>query len=58
MCLSRSLEIIGRTEIGRELFGSEAAPDLPPMSDAKKGPQGREFDPKVLLKGGEIDIWL
>ena len=28
MCLSSSLEIIGRTEIGRKLFGSEARPDL------------------------------
>lgn len=28
MCLSSGLEIIGRTEIGRELFGSEAAPGL------------------------------
>ena len=28
MCLSSSLEIIGRTEIGRKLFGSEAGPDL------------------------------
>ena len=30
----------------------------PPMPNAKKGPREREFDPKVLLKGGEIDIWL
>ena len=28
MYLSSSFEIIGRTEIGRKLFGSEAGPDL------------------------------
>ena len=28
MYLSSSFEIIGRTEIGRKLFGSEASPDL------------------------------
>ena len=47
MCLSSSFKLIGRTEIGRKLFGSEAGPDL-----------GTGVTPASLRAEGQIPDWI
>ena len=51
MCLSSSLEMTGRTEIGRKLFGSEAGPDLwPGVTRASLRAEGQVPDWMLQLR--------